>query len=125
MEGRTETSARHADREPRMTTVPERRSRMCGRTAFVTLSTPKRFVWNCVSAARELVNGRVLSASVSFADSGGNAKKTHSPSLLKHGLDAVAGVVHDDVDAAPDGERGLDALRDELRGVRNVEHGKV
>ena len=37
-----------------MTTVPERRSRMCGRTALVTFKTPKRFVWNWVSAAREL-----------------------------------------------------------------------
>ena len=52
---RTEASGRHAEREPRMTTVPERRSRMWGRTALVTLRTPKRLVWNCVSAAIALI----------------------------------------------------------------------
>lgn len=55
--GRTETSGRQADLEPMMTTVPERRSRMCGRTALVTFRTPKTLVWNWVSAARDLIGG--------------------------------------------------------------------
>ena len=68
----TEASARHADREPRMTTVPERRSRMCGRTAFVTFSTPNKFVWNWVSAASDLSRWSAGQSSRSSEETLGN-----------------------------------------------------
>ncbi len=46
-------------------------------------------------------------------------------SLLEDGLDAVAGVVDDDVYAAPDGEGLLDALLHELGRVGDVELEEV
>ena len=93
-----------------MTTVPERRSRMCGRTAFVTLSTPNRLVWNWVRAARELDDGDQYPACCAVRDAG-------SPSLLKDGLHAVAGVVDHDVYATPDCECLLDALLHHIGAV--------
>ena len=45
----------------------------------------------------------------------------HSPSLFENGLDAVAGVVDDDVYPAEGGERLLHALLDHVRGVGDIE----
>ncbi len=45
--------------------------------------------------------------------------------LFEHGLYAVAGVVDNDVDAAPHGQRVLDALLHDLDGVRDIELEEV
>ena len=64
-----------------MTTVPERRSRMWGRTALVTLRTPKRLVWNCVSAAIALIHGhKCVSEPLPWTNGKFGASETHPPS---------------------------------------------
>ena len=44
----------HTSRLPMKTTVPDLCSLMCGRTALVTLMSPKKFTWNCSMATFDL-----------------------------------------------------------------------
>ena len=52
-------------------------------------------------------------------------ERCEGASLLENGLDAVASVVDNDVDATPDGEGLFHALLYEFRRVGNVELGEV
>ena len=100
----------------------------------MTFSTPKRFVWNCVSAAIELgwqrqhrsafvKDNKVVVVGAprqEIARRAGEEWK-YLPSLLEDGLNAVAGVVDDNIDTTEARNRLFDALLDDLDLVRDVE----
>ncbi len=76
-------------RLPMRTMVPLKRSRMCGSTAFVTSTSPKKFVSNCWRRTSDLF---LLSAPSSPASH--PLMNANAPAFLQDRLVSVAGVVH-------------------------------